>query len=118
MISIETLKVLSPPYEIYEFQPCQAAYFKVTDYEIGKIVIHPRWAGAPPSKEVIAIRLHVDPETKKFFPHYWDITPARLVHQLAGMLIHRGWEGKWLRIHRDVPGPKAHFSVSWVEKPP
>jgi len=118
MIDIEKIKTLTPPYEIFEFVPCQPAYFKIQDYEIGKVVIHPRWAGAPPSKEVIAVRLHVDPSTKPYYPHYWDITPSRLVHQLAGMLIAKIPEGMWLRIHRDIPGPRAHFSVGWVEKPP
>jgi len=118
MINLEELKVLPPPYEIFEFVPCQPAYFKIVDFEFGKVIIHPRWPGAPPVKEVIAVRLHVDPVTKPFFPHYWDITPSRLVYQLAGMLVHGIPEGMWLRIHRDVPGPKAHFSVSWVEKPP
>jgi len=118
MIDIEKVKTLTPPYEIYEVVPCQPAYFKVVDYEIGKATIHPRWPGAPPSKEVLAVRLHVDPKTKPYFPHYWDITPSRLVYQLAGMLTQKIPENMWLRIHRDIPGPKAHFSVGWVEKPP
>jgi len=113
---LEELKELPPPYEIFEFEPCTPAYFKVVDYEIGKITIHPRWPGAPPAKTVIAVRLHVDPETKPFYPHYWDITPSRLVYQLAGMLIKGIPKGKVLKIHRDIPGPKAHFSVEWVEE--
>ncbi len=117
MIEIEKLKTLPPPYEIFEFKPCEPAYFKIIDYEIGKITITPKWPGAPPSKTIVAIRLHVDPKTKPLFPHYWDITPSRLVYQLAGMLIRGIPEDKWLRVHRDVPGPKAHFSVAWVEKP-
>ena len=82
------------------------------------MTITPRWPGAPPSKEIIAIRIYVDPATKPYYPPYYDITPSRLVHQLAGMLTKGIPEGMWLRIHRDVPGPKAHFSVSWVESPP
>ncbi|MCD6148255.1 hypothetical protein J7J18_02665 [bacterium] len=117
MIEIEKLKELPPPYEIYEFEPCKPAYFKIVGYEIGKIRIQPKWPGAPPEKWVVAIRLHVDPETKPYFPHYWDITPSRLVYQLIGMLTREIPEGMWLKVHRDVPGPKAHFSVQWVERP-
>ena len=117
MINLEELKTLPPPYEIYEFEPCKPAYFKVVDWEMGKITIKPRWPGAPPEKVVECIRLHVDPETKPYFPHYWDITPRRLVYQLAALLTYIPRDKPWLKIHRDIPGPKAHFSVQWVEKP-
>jgi hypothetical protein len=118
MIEIEKLTPLTPPYEIFEFVPCQPAYFRIVSYEIGRITITPRWPGAPPRKEIVCVRLHVDPATKPYYPHYWDITPSRLVHQLAGMLTAGIPEDMWLRIHRDIPGPKAHFSVGWVERPP
>jgi len=118
LIEISKLELLPPPYEIYEFEPCKAAYFKIVDYKIGRMTITPRFPGAPPSKEIIAIRIYVDPKTKPYYPPYWDLTPSRLVHQLAGMLTKGIPKDMWLRIHRDVPGPKAHFSVSWVESPP
>ena len=117
MIPASELKDLPPPYEIFEFTPGQPAFFKVVAYEIGKITISPRWPGAPPTKVITAVRLHVDPQTKPYFPYYWDITPSRLVHQLAGMLTQGIPENMWLRIYRDIPGPKAHFSVGWVARP-
>jgi len=118
MIEIEKLKELLPPYEIFEFVPCQPVFFKITDFEIGRMNISPKWPGAPATKTIVAIRLHIDPTIKPYYPHYWDITPSRLVHQLAGMLVPRFPKAMWLRVHRDIPGPKAHFSVSWVERPP
>ena len=118
MIPSSNVKTLTPPYEIFEFVPAHPEYFKVVNYEIGMITIHPRWAGAPPSKQVLAVRLHVDPSTKPYYPHYWDITPSRLVHQLSSLLVQGVPPGMWLRIERDIPGPKAHFAVSWVQKPP
>jgi len=117
MIDVEKLPVLEPPYEIYEFEPCTPAYFKVVDFKIGRITIHPRFPGAPEVKIVECVRLYVDPETKKYYPPWWDITPRRLVYQLAGMLTRGIPENMWLKIHRDIPGPKAHFSVEWVERP-
>jgi len=117
MIELERLRMLTPPFEIFEFQPCKPEFFKIVTWELGKIDIRPRWPGAPPIKTVAAVRIHVDPETKPYFPHYWDITPARLVHQLAPMLTAIPPERPWLRIHRDIPGPKAHFAVQWVAKP-
>ena len=115
LFNIEELPELPPPYEIYEFQPATPAYFKVTDFKIGRMVITPRWPGAPPTKTIVGIRLYVAPETKPYYPPYWDLTPSRLVHQLAGMLTHKLERAMWLKIERDVPGPRAHFSVSWVQ---
>lgn len=117
MIEVEKLPPLEPPYEIYEFEPCTPAYFKVTEFKIGRMTISPRFPGAPPTKVIEAIRLYVDPETKKYYPPWWDITPRRLVYQLAGMLVSGIPSNMWLKIHRDIPGPKAHFSVEWVERP-
>jgi hypothetical protein len=117
MIEIKKLRLLPPPYEIFEFEPCKPAYFKITDYEIGRMTIKPKWPGAPEFKEIVAVRLFVDPQTKPYYPPYWDITPSRLVYQLAGLLTTGIPKDMWLKIHRDIPGPKAHFSVSWVERP-
>ncbi|MEM2370577.1 MAG: hypothetical protein QXH51_06715 [Candidatus Bathyarchaeia archaeon] len=113
-MELQALRELSRPYEIYEFVPCHPVDFKVMRYEVGRITIAPRWPGAPPQKTVIAVRLHVDPTTKPTFPYYWDITPSRLVHQLAAMLAADFKPGRTIRIHRDIPGPKAHFTVQWL----
>jgi len=117
MIELEKLATLSPPYEILELTSCTPVFMKPVSWELGKIEIEPKYPGAPPKKVVETVRIHVDPETKPLFPHYWDITARRLVYQLAPMLITIPADKPWLRIHRDVPGPRAHFSVSWVEKP-
>jgi len=117
MIEIERVPPLDPPYEIYEFEPARPAYFKVVKYQVGRMTISPRFPGAPPTKEVLAVRLYVDPETKPYYPPYYDITPSRLVHQLAGMLAAGIPDGQWLQITRDIPGPRAHFGVAWVAAP-
>ena len=113
-MSIESMPELEPPFEIFEFKAGEPAFFKVINYKIGRMNISPRWPGAPASKTIEAVRLFVDPETKKYYPPYWDITPRRLVYQLAGMLAQGIPDNMYLKIERDVPGPKAHFSVQWV----
>jgi len=114
---LQKLEELPAPYEIYEFVPGVPAYFEVTDYKIGRIAIHPRWPGAPEEKTIVAIRLYVTPKCKPTSPPYYDITPARLVYALAPILASGKWRGYWLRIVRDIPGPKAHFQVSIVTGP-
>jgi len=116
-IDLKKLPPLPPPYEIFEFKPCEPAYFKIVDYQIGTMEIVPRYPGAPERKKIVAIRIFVDPETKKYFPYYWDITPSRLVYFLADLLARGIPKGMWLKIHRDVPGPSAHFEVAWVSMP-
>lgn len=118
MPDIDTLPPLEPPFEILELQPCTPVYLKVVDWKIGTMTISPRYPGAPPLKKIIAIRLYVDPATKKYFPPYYDITPSRLVHFLAGFLTGGLPKNMWLKIHRDVPGPSAHYEVTWVTAPP
>jgi len=114
---LSKLKTLPPPYEILELVPCEPVIIKVLDYQIGKITIHPRWPGAPPAKEVLCVRIFTDKQTKPTFPHYWDITPKRLTYQLINILIQEKLTGKYLKIHRDIPGPKAHYSIQILEKP-
>jgi hypothetical protein len=114
MIRIEELKELPPPYEIFEFKPCEPKRFRVVRFEFGRMTISPRWPGAPSEKVVLACRIHVDPKTKPTFPPYWDVTPARLVHQLLALSRAPIPEGMELEIHRDISGPAAHFSVRWV----
>jgi len=113
-LDFEAVPWLEPPYEIFEFRPCEWAAFHVTAYKIGKMNIAPRWPGAPSTKTVLAIRLFVKPETKPAYPYYWDITPSRLVAQLSAMLTRGIPPNMYLRIHRDVAGPKAHFTVEWA----
>jgi len=114
MIDLNRLETLPPPYEIYEFQAQVPARFAVREWKIGRMNITPRFVGSPGEKAVEAIRLFVEPTTKPHYPPYYDITARRLVHQLAGLLVSGIPPGGLLEIMRDVPGPKAHFSVRWV----
>ena len=108
------MRELTAPYEILELEPCRSVRLRVVRFELGKIRISPRWPGAPAEKEVAGCRVHIDPALKPAFPHYYDLTPSRLVHQLAPLAVAPIPPGMELEIHRDVPGPKAHFAVRWV----
>jgi len=105
---------LPPPYEILDTEPCRTYRMKVVRWEIGKLIIHPRWIGAPPEKLIHVIRVYTTEVYKGTWPYYWEITPRRLVSQLYTMFRAGIPEGMVLEIHRDVAGPKAHFSVRWV----
>jgi len=114
--SPEALEPLPPPYEILELEPGVPVDLEVTGYRIGRITIKPRFPGAPPEKTVAAVRVYLTERCKPTFPHYYDITPQRLVAQLIPILLAGYWRTHIIRIVRDVPGPKAHFSVQLIPK--
>jgi hypothetical protein len=115
--SPEALEPLPPPYEILELQPGVPVDLEIVAYRIGRITIKPRFPGAPPEKTVAAVRVFLTERCKPTFPHYYDITSARLVAQLIPILLGGLWRTHIIRIVRDAPGPKAHFSVQLIPKP-
>jgi len=115
---LERMPWLEPPKEIFEFQAGVPATFYATDFKIGRMTIQPKWPGAPPEKVVATVRLFIPERFKPTFPHYWDITPSRLVTQLSALLVGGTWRGFGIEILRDIPGPKAHFAIRLVAIPP
>ena len=113
---LEELKELPPPYEILELEAEEERCFTVVQWEYGKIVIHPRWPGAPEKKVVRCIRMHVEERDKPLFPHYWDATASTLVPQLLAILSKVGVPPHKARICIKKIGvaPKARFQVRLV----
>lgn len=111
---VEQLQPLDPPYEIVDFEPGRPYRFTIVAWKMGRITITPRYPGAPPTKTIAAIRLYAAPGAKETFPPYWDITPSRLVYQLAVVLTQVTTFPVTLEVTRDVPGPRAHFQVGIV----
>jgi hypothetical protein len=127
------VKRLEPPYEIFDIEPCQTVRMSPLKFEIGTIVIHPRWVGAPPEKEVTAIRIWVTEAEKreqlralKWIPGgggptpggsqevvlpYWDITSARLRVSLLQVIERVIADRSTLEIHKVGRAPRAFFSV-------
>jgi len=107
---------LAKPYEIYEWRDGETREFTILRYEEGELEIHPR--NGREAKTVSVIRVHVPPEEKPEFPHYWDLTSARLVAQLKGILP--GIRALPIKITVTAIGtaPRTHFSVSRVPERP
>ena len=114
---LEELPVLPEPYEILELAPEEERVITVVDWELGRMLIHPRWPGAPAEKWVRAVRMHVPREEKPLFPHYWDATAGTLVPQLWTILREARVPPNRARIRIKKVGaaPKARFSVSLLE---
>jgi len=112
------VQVLPGPYEILELLNGETIFIKPIAKEYGKVIIRPRWPGAPPEKEVLALRVFVDPETKPFFPYYFDLTSRRLVALLGPIIDRIIGEGVWLRITKRGTAPKAWFEVQPIKELP
>ena len=106
---------LESPYEILELMDGESIFLKALRYEFGEVVIHPRFPGAPAEKPILALRVHVDPATKPYFPFYFDLTSRRLVAGVAPVMDRVIAEGVWLRITKHGQAPKAWFE--WGAEP-
>ena len=100
---------LPGPFEILEMQDQEQIHFRVHRWEIGETLIHPAYK--PEGKWIRAMRLHVDQETKKFFPYYWDVTAQTLIAQLEPLLKSRTGPVWTFAVTKHGTGPRARFSV-------
>lgn len=75
---------LPKPYEILELKDGEFVAFRVLRVERGSTTIFPDHQ--PQGKVVDVLRVHVPPDDKPTFPHYWDILGARLNAQLSAEL--------------------------------
>jgi len=109
------LKPLPGPYEILESLNREEVYLRVLDWEWGWVDIRPRWPGAPEVKRVAALRIHVGPGGKPFFPWYFDLTSRRLTAGVAPVLAEVRARKAYLRIKKYGERPKAWFEWSVEE---
>jgi len=100
------MAMIPQPHEILEIPAGESVELTPLRYRMGRMTIRPTWAGAPPEKEVEAIRIWVPPEEKGYIPDYWDITPGHLVQALKGILPEVAGTGKRLKISAFLTRPK------------
>lgn len=107
--------VLAGPYELFELADKQSMVLLVTGYEVGEVVIHPRYLGAPSEKVVKCLRVRVDPRTKPVGPPYWDITSQTLIATLEP-LIRSASEKSPIKVQITAYGvpPAKRYSVELV----
>lgn len=103
---------LGRPYEIYEWKEGESHEFTIHKWEEGELEIQPR-DGRPP-KNITVLRVHVPEEEKPEYPPYWDLTSARLVHQLLGMLPLDQVAPFKIRVTAIGRAPRTHFSVTRI----
>jgi len=97
------------PYEIFELTDGETRQLRINNWQRGNVTIYP--AHKPTGKVINALRVHVPPETKSFFPYYWDITSKMLVAQMLPYLQVPGYQDKVFVITKYGVAPKARFTL-------
>jgi len=110
----EELRPLQGPYELLDLPDRGSVRLRVTFWERGTILIHPRYAGAPSEKRVDALRVHVAPGVKEYPPMYYDVTSKTLMAQLLPLLMERGQELYEYRVTKYGVAPMARFTLERV----
>lgn len=103
---------LNPPYEILQLADGESVSILVTSWEQGDLVIHPKYPGAPETKVIRALRVHVAPSVKATLPHYWDITSGTLIAGLIPYLARAGFETRVFRITARGVRPAKRFTLT------
>jgi len=103
--------MVSEPFEFWDLEDQETRVVKVTRYEEGTIEIHPRYPGAPASKTVRVLRLHLAPGIKTTLPGYWDITSKHLIAALLPILQAPGLQEKTFTVQKFGVAPSARFSL-------
>ena len=110
----EVLRELVGPYELLDLPDRGVARLRVTSWERGSILIHPRYEGAPEEKVVPALRVHLTMSSKPLPPHFYDITSKTLMAQLVPLLMERDYDRYEYVITKYGVAPKARFTLERI----
>ena len=100
---------LAGPYEIFELTDGEVRVLRITGWSTGNVTIYP--PHKPTGKVVTALRVHVSPSSKDYFPFYWDITGKTLVAQMVPYLEQSGYQDKVFTVTKHGIAPKARFTL-------
>lgn len=104
-------ELLAGPYEILELADGSSMRLAIEGFEEGTMDIKPRYPGAPDTKRIQALRLHVAPGYKPVGPSYWDVTSQTLIAQLRPHLKALAAEKKEFVITAHGKAPRKRFSL-------
>lgn len=113
----EELRRLPGPYELLDLVDRGSVRLRIVSSERGSIIIHPRYPGAPPEKEIPVLRVHLAPGVKPYPPMYYDITSKTLTAQMLPLLMERGFENYEYVVTKYGVAPRARFTLERVALP-
>lgn len=107
----EGLRPLPGPYELLDLPDRGEVSLKISSWERGSILIHPKYPGAPSEKLIEALRVHLMPGVKDFPPMYYDITSKTLNAQLLPLLSAADFKDYAYKIVKHGVAPRARFTL-------
>lgn len=107
----EALGELPGPYEVLDLPDGGSESFVPVAWERGTMVISPRYRGAPETKEIDVLRVHVREADKPTFPHYWDVTAKTAQAQLVPLLMDPRYRDYRITVTKYGVAPRARFTV-------
>ena len=110
----EELRELLGPYELLDLGDRETATLRIVSSERGTMLIHPKYAGAPPEKRIPVLRVHLRPGVKPYPPNYFDITSKTLQAQLQPFLFEPGFENYEYVITKHGVPPRARFTLERI----
>jgi len=110
----EEMPFLEGPYEILELADGKQIRLRIREWAYGKMLIKPRYYGAPAQKEIAALRLFVDPADKLTAPHYWDFTAGTAITDILPELRAKKHATHILVLTAHGEAPKKRFTVAWI----
>lgn len=103
------------PVEFWDMEDGESRTIRITRYEEGYTNIAPRYQGAPATKRINVMRVHLAPGSKPHLPDYWDITSGHLQVGLRPHLARADLSELSFTIQKFGVAPRARFSLV-VEK--
>lgn len=105
------LPLLQGPHEILDLPDRGSIKLRVRSWTHGRMLIHPKYAGAPDEKEVEALRLALWEGYKAVPPLYYDVTAKTLIYQLMPILQRPDYGRFEIMITKHGVAPRARFTV-------
>jgi len=106
------LRELLGPFELLDLGDREHVVLRIVSSELGSMVIHPKWPGAPSEKRIPVLRVHLAEGVKPYPPMYFDITSKTLIAQLQPFLLERDFERYDFTITKFGVPPRARFTLA------
>jgi len=103
--------MLPEPFELLELKDKESVTVQPVNFKLGKMIIHPTFAGAPKEKEITAIRISLLVGISPGKMPYLDLTAGTLVAQLAPLLPEVVSKKRSVKISAVGSGPSKRYTV-------
>ena len=106
------MAMLPEPAEILDLADGATITLMIISWEEGKLLIHPKYPGAPEEQIINVLRLHLKPGIKTTVPYYWDVTSKTLIAGMKPYLTKPGFDKLKYTITAHGVRPTKRFTLT------